>query len=178
MDGWIVPMWRISNFDKNVLTLQKWQGWKAQMWQSTHAPFWPIHAQTSQYKTSQRHRACSSSSQGGFLLCFSGVCQLNSWCHQTPGPTATLNESLRNGQLCSGQETPLKNLRISSPPLAHFPFSRHASTATSVRPDHLPHNAAVSLPSPRLPPSPSTKLWTWTAGQTPGLQSPENIICI
>lgn len=172
-------MWRISNLIKNVLTLQKLQGWKAQMWQSTHAPFWPIHAQTSQYNTSQRHRACSSSSQGGFLLCFSGVCQLNSWCHQTPGPTATLNESLRNGQLCSGQETPLKNYHFvpSTRPLPLFQTCQHCNQRQAW-PPATQCCSLPPLPSPRLPPSPSTKLWTWTAGQTPGLQSPENIICI
>lgn len=88
---------------------------------------------------------------GGVLLCFSGVCQLNSWCHQTPGPTATLNESLRNGQLCSGQETPLKNYHFvpSTRPLPLFQTCQHCNQ----RQAWPPATQCCSLPPLPSPPS-------------------------
>lgn len=88
---------------------------------------------------------------GRVLLCFSGVCQLNSWCHQTPGPTATLNESLRNGQLCSGQETPLKNYHFvpSTRPLPLFQTCQHCNQ----RQAWPPATQCCSLPPLPSPPS-------------------------
>lgn len=67
------------------------------------------------------------------------------WCHQTPGPTETLNESQRNSQLHSSQEIAFKNI-ILSLLLTHFP-SRHANTETCIRPYHLPHKNCSLRPS-------------------------------
>lgn len=89
----------------------------------------------------------------------SGVCFVSllfvSWtqrCHQTSAPTAALNESLRSGQLCSGQETtPFKNYHL-KPAARPIPSqtSQHCNLRRALH--HLPHRAAASLP-PSIHPS-------------------------
>lgn len=125
------------------------------MWQSTHAPFWPIHAQTSSSVCSTIPHidtellSCQQQQQQLFffaLFLWSLSIELgDATRHQDP---LQLLMSLWGPASCAVARKPRSKTIISSPPLAHFPFSRHASTATCVRPDHLPHNAAVSLPSP------------------------------